>query len=184
MQDWIGAFEEEIKKRGIRPEEGLGTELFQFISTLTPIVNVDLLVINESGEVLLSWRDDEYCGKGWHIPGGCVRLLETFDKRIHLTALTELGFDVEYDPNPVLISEDIAGKRAVEYPGVERAHFVSLLFRCRVNEGSAAETVGCKTSTGECRWFRQVPDDYLKVQSFYKDFLSEVMRSGLYSFAK
>lgn len=46
------------------------------IALLTPIVNVDLLVIKE-GKILLAWRDDEQCGKGWHLSGGCLRLKES-----------------------------------------------------------------------------------------------------------
>ncbi len=178
MQEWINAFGEEIRKRGIRPEEGLGTEIFQFISSLTPIVNVDLLLLNDCGEVLLSWRDDAYCGQGWHIPGGCVRLLETLDKRIHLTALNELGFDVDYDPAPILISEDIAGRRITEYPNMERAHFISLLFRCYAKDSGAPKNLDYLNAPSQWRWFREIPDSFLDVQSFYKSYLSEVLQKN------
>ena len=33
--------------KGIKPEEGLGEELFLLVSSLVPIVNVDLLVYND-----------------------------------------------------------------------------------------------------------------------------------------
>lgn len=56
----------EIKKENIDPAEELGDELFIVVASLTPIV--------KDGDILLSWRDDEQCGAGWHLPGGCVRL--------------------------------------------------------------------------------------------------------------
>ena len=67
---------------GIKPEEGLGEDLFLLVSSLVPIVNVDLLVYNDKGQFLLTWRDDPHCGCGWHIPGGCVRFKETCEERI------------------------------------------------------------------------------------------------------
>ena len=33
------------------------------------------------------WRDDEQCGAGWHLPGGCVRLKETLEQRLHVCAM-------------------------------------------------------------------------------------------------
>lgn len=174
MQEWIESFGEEIRKRGVHPEKGLGTELFQFISSLTPIVNVDLLILNNRGEILLSWRDDPYCGRGWHIPGGCVRLLETLDKRIHLTAINELGIDVDHDPAPLLITEDIAGKRIAEYPNMERAHLISLLYRCNLKEYEMVNLNGNKIQN-HLKWFREIPDDFLEVQLFYKNYLSEIL---------
>ena len=48
----------------------LGRDIFHFVSSLTPIVNVDLLIKNEFGETILTWRSDEFYGPGWHLPGG------------------------------------------------------------------------------------------------------------------
>ena len=62
-----------ISLDGIHPEQGLGEELFLTVSSLVPIVNVDLLVYNDKGQFLLTKRDDPYCGRGWHVPGGCIR---------------------------------------------------------------------------------------------------------------
>ena len=56
---------------------------------------------------MFSWRDDEQCGAGWHLPGGCVRLKETLEQRLHVCAKSELGTDVLCDMKPVLITENI-----------------------------------------------------------------------------
>ena len=69
LKQAIHCFQEAMKSEGISPEKGLGTEGFRFASTLMPVVNVDLIVINEKKEFLLSWRDDPHSGTGWHIPG-------------------------------------------------------------------------------------------------------------------
>ena len=57
------------------PSKGLPQEIFFFISRITPMINVDLLIKDEKGRTLLAWRDDEFY-KGWHIPGGIIRFKE------------------------------------------------------------------------------------------------------------
>jgi hypothetical protein len=51
------------------PRSGLPEELFLFVSRLVPMVNVDLFISDDQGRVLLTWRDDEIFGAGWHVPG-------------------------------------------------------------------------------------------------------------------
>ena len=67
--------------------QGLPQELFWLVSSLTPIPNVDLLITDSRGCVLLAWRKDEFYGEGWHIPGGCIRYGETMMERLHKTCL-------------------------------------------------------------------------------------------------
>src|SRR6266496_3256908 len=107
-------------------ENGLPHELFVFLSRLMPLVNVDLLIRDERMGTLLTWRDDEDYGPGWHVPGGIIRYKETAEARIRLTARRELESDVEFDPDPIRIEEMIKPIRR------ERGHFVSLLYRCRL----------------------------------------------------
>jgi colanic acid biosynthesis protein WcaH len=107
------------------PRAGLPEELFLFISSITPMVNVDLLVRDDAGRILLSWRDDALCGTGWHVPGGVVRFQETLTERVRKTALLELGCEVVVtDPTPEFV-EFIRpdGPR-------ERSHFVTFLYHC------------------------------------------------------
>src|SRR5438105_4861558 len=49
---------------------GLPPEVFLFLSRVTPLLNVDLLIQDDRGRTLLTWRDDEFFGAGWHVPGG------------------------------------------------------------------------------------------------------------------
>ncbi|MDD5746082.1 MAG: NUDIX hydrolase, partial [Candidatus Omnitrophica bacterium] len=59
-----------LNEKVTNPSAGLPQELFYYISSITPMINVDLLVKDEKGRTLLAWRDDRYSGRGWHIPGG------------------------------------------------------------------------------------------------------------------
>lgn len=170
ISESIEQLKAEMRRERIEPERGLGQELFLFASTMMPVVNVDLLVVNERGEFLLSWRDDSHCGRGWHIPGGCVRLNETLAQRVEKTARNELGITVEHDSTPAWVFEifsneprdNIADQR-------ERSHFISLVFACRPKEpvktGGEAEA----PRPGELRWFSQLPPDLLAVQDCYRE---------------
>ncbi len=59
------------------PREGLPEDIFRFVTRIAPIVNVDLLMQDEAGRTLLTWRADEHFGAGWHVPGGIIRFEET-----------------------------------------------------------------------------------------------------------
>ena len=63
-------------------QTGLPEELFYFVSQLTPLINVDLLIKNQQGQTLLTWRDDRFHGPAWHIPGGIIRFKEKIEDRI------------------------------------------------------------------------------------------------------
>lgn len=174
MKKAIENFRQEMKKNCINPENGLGTELFLMVSSMTPILNVDLFITDAQGRVLLSWRDDQHCGKGWHIPGGCVRFKEILDTRIHMTAITELGADVHYNPRPLLVRENIAmDDLTVQVNRNERAHFISLLYDCKlVNQSKLADCDGQEIS-GHLKWFDKVPENFIQIQHYYRPFLSE-----------
>ena len=53
LEQAIHCFKEAMIQENVSPEKGLGTEGFRFASTLIPVVNVDLLVVNEKKEILL-----------------------------------------------------------------------------------------------------------------------------------
>ena len=72
------------------PSSGLPEELFLFVSRMTPMVNVDLLIKDENGRILLSWRDYKYDGTGWHVPCGIVRYKEKLETRILKVAEKEI----------------------------------------------------------------------------------------------
>lgn len=104
----------------------LPEELFLFVSRLSPLVNVDLLVQDDAKRTLLTWRSDRFYGPGWHVPGGVIRFQEAAADRIRAVAKRELGTAVDHDAAPVLVHENITLARR------DRGHFISLLYRCRL----------------------------------------------------
>jgi ADP-ribose pyrophosphatase YjhB (NUDIX family) len=148
------------------PREGLPLDVFEFVSRMTPLINVDLLIKDDRGRTLLTWRDDELFGSGWHVPGGIVRYKEPAADRIRACAREELGADVSFDETPLLLTEAIS-------PQETRGHHVSLLFRCRLltapTESLCAS--GDRPSSGEWRWHDGVPSALLEAHRHYARFL-------------
>ncbi len=159
---------------GVVAERGLGPELFHFVSSLTPIINVDLLVYNRKGQILLSRRDDPYCGIGWHIPGGCIRFKETFESRIRKVAEEELGLsDFTFDKEPIKVFEIKWNMDRQELENQnERAHFITLVFKCQASCNYQINNKGKQESeAGYLQWFDKLPDDLLSIQNCYRQIL-------------
>ena len=51
----------------INVKEGLGTDLYEAVSRLTPSISVEAVVKNsDASKTLLIWRNDKMYGPGWH----------------------------------------------------------------------------------------------------------------------
>ncbi|WP_049945437.1 NUDIX domain-containing protein [Butyrivibrio sp. AC2005] len=167
---------------GIDPRKGLPESLFLLTASLTPIPNVDLFVTDSNKRFLLSWRDDKYYGCGWHIPGGCIRMLETFEERVQKTAIEELGTSVICDNNPVLTVESLTVKdRFAENTNLQRTHNICMLFECKLPEGYSIDGFNAgktEKDQGYLRWFDYLPEDFLDVQvPLYKEFIERWLES-------
>ncbi|MBI5079290.1 NUDIX hydrolase [Candidatus Wolfebacteria bacterium] len=159
---------ETLEKYVPDPSKGLPDEVFFYISRTTPLVNVDLLIKDEKGRTLLSWRDDQYAGKGWHIPGGIVRFKETLETRIKKVAETEIGADVDFDPLPIAIEQCINGERDI------RGHSISILYKCFLSEKFILENNGLsQADVGYLVWHNSCPDNLLKVQEMYRKYINK-----------
>ena len=148
------------------PSAGLPQEVFFYISRTTPLANVDLLIKDEKGRTLLSWRNDRDCGRGWHLPGGIVRIGETLETRIKKVAETEIGADVRLDANPIAINQIINPERKV------RRHFISLLYKCFLS--SMFVPVNRRLSAkdnGYLKWHDFCPDDLLRFHEIYRKYI-------------
>lgn len=162
-----------ISLDNLHPEQGLGEELFLAVSSLVPIVNVDVLVYNSKGQFLLSKRNDPHCGRGWHVPGGCVRFKETCEERVRKVALRELGIqEVAVGKEPAKVFEIIENSHRPIANQNERAHFITLLYICRVSDDYQIDNGNLnEEDAGYVRWFDRLPDDLLTVQNCYREFI-------------
>ena len=153
-----------MDEEGVNPENGLPLDLFEYCTSLLPFVNVDLLIQNDEGQILLSWRKDNHYGTGWQIPGGIIRMLETIDERIQKTAVSEVGCRVSHEEEPIAVHENII---RVHRKGLknqlERAPNIALLYNCRVPDGFVIDNGGkSETEEGYLRWFDKFPENLLE----------------------
>lgn len=151
------------------PRAGVPEEVFLFLSRVMPLVNVDLLIKDDLGRTLLTWREDPFYGAGWHIPGGIIRYKERASARIEACAREELGVEVDFDAAPLIIFESI------EHGQRDRAHFMSMLYRCRLKTAldEKLRAVDGDPHPGQWRWFEDCPENLLPIQRPYRCFFDD-----------
>ena len=149
------------------PTTGLTEDVFFFVSRITPIINVDLLIKNEQNRTLLTWRDDGYYPPGWHIPGGIIRYKETISDRINAVAASELGTDIKFKKDPLAINEVIQPSRRI------RGHFISLLYECTLISSLDKNLEHEKgiPKPGQWVWHDKCPNDIIPVHEMYRKFI-------------
>lgn len=158
----------EIKMYIDNPMQGLPEDVFLFLSEMTPLPNVDLLVRDKTGCILLAWRNDPWWGSGWHIPGGIIRLKETFEERIQKTAQKELGTTVLYEKEPIEI------RQIINKEFKSRGHHITLVFECRVPDDYQIDNGNLtEHDTGFLRWHDHFPNQMLQCHEFYRKYFKE-----------
>jgi colanic acid biosynthesis protein WcaH len=149
------------------PENGLPKELFEFLTRLVPMINVDLLIVDERLGTLLTWRHDENYGPGWHLPGGIIRYKETAEARVRKTAERELEVGVEFEPVPIAIEHVVSQTRR------ERGHMISFLYRCRLAEAppERLRLNPVHPEAGQWEWHRGCPVNLIPEHDHYRKFI-------------
>ncbi len=147
------------------PSSGLPEEVFLFVSRITPLVNVDLLIRDENKRTLLSWRDDSVDGTGWHVPGGIVRFRESLETRLRKVAETEIGTIVEFDPVPIATNQIIRSQNI-------RGHFTSMLYKCFLSKTFVPKNTGLSSKdAGYLMWHDSCPENLIKVHEIYRNYI-------------
>jgi len=164
LENIIGILESSLKD----PSKGLPEEIFLFISSVTPMVNVDLLIKNKKDQTLLTWRDEDSYQTGWHVPGGIIRFKETAESRIEAVALNELGATVEFKKVPLAVNEIILPEMK------RRAHFISFLYECSLNSplNQKLKYEQGNPKPGEWMWHDKCPENIINVHdNIYRSFI-------------
>ena len=164
IKNIIDLLESSIKN----PRQGLSEEIFLFVSRITPIINVDLLIKNEQNQTLLTWREDGYYPPSWHIPGGIIRYKEAISDRIKAVAKNELGARVKFKKEPLAINEVIIPKRK------NRGHSISLLYECALTSPLDKNLKYEKgiPKPGQWAWHSKCPKNIISVHKMYRKFLN------------
>ena len=148
-------------------KSGLPLDIFYFVSRLTPLVNVDLLVKNERKQALLVWREDQYY-RGWHVAGGIIRFKEKIEDRIRAVAKNEFGATVEFEPQSIAMHEKFAPDRDI------RGHFLSLLYRTYLTS-EPDEKLRCTDPKNpqphQWLWHEGCPSNLIHQHEVYRKFI-------------
>ena len=105
----------------------LPQHLFNYVSSITPLISVELIITCPSNLVLLSWRDDGLYGPGWHLPGGIVRHKESLIHRIRQVAFNECSIDTFQSCTFLQVNQIMNPHRDL------RGHFIALVFRLTID---------------------------------------------------
>jgi ADP-ribose pyrophosphatase YjhB (NUDIX family) len=140
---------------------GIGKTLFESISRLTPAVSVELIIKSQDQRSsLLTWRDDELYGPGWHVPGGVVRFKETLTARVEKVLKNEVAASASKIEGPIGFHEIFNEKRD------KRGHFICFVYKVILVDDPPFRTKaqdGVITS-GSWRWFAKCPDNLIENQ--------------------
>jgi ADP-ribose pyrophosphatase YjhB (NUDIX family) len=156
---------EHLKRNIENPTKGLPQEIFDFVTSIMPMVNVDLLIKDENNRTLLSWRDDGYQAPGWHVPGGILRYKETLENRVNEVGLNEIGVTLSFDATPLSMNQMICGHST-------RGHAISFLYQCFVPAGvPLPNAYKPATEAGYLEWHSGCPENLIPVHEIYRRYI-------------
>lgn len=155
-----------------KPGNGLPEPIFYFATRITPIVNIDLLIISKKYGYFLTWRDDEFAGRGWHLPGGIVRINETLLERARHVSINEINLNIKNITGPFDMNEVIVKKNYY------RSHFVSFLFKCYLSEEEENFLLRLSKLNSSSKFFKSQPADLIKCHYIYKNHFNKKKSSN------
>ena len=155
------------------PRNGLPDDVFRLVTSLTPMVNVDLLIKNEDQHTLLTWREDEFY-RGWHVPGGIVRFKERMADRVAAVARTELGARVRINGAPLALNEVMHPTRDV------RGHFISILYACELASplDESRRQRSAQPKHGDWAWHASCPPQILRQHEMYRHLIEQKLQDA------
>lgn len=152
--------------------DGLPNHLFKYVSSITPIINVDLIIHNPNKGIILSWRADNFYGPGWHVPGGIIRFKENIVDRLRNVARQEINLKNDLEFSFIAINQIMNPNRDI------RGHFISLLFASKL-ENPYIENGGFKENeNGHFRWHKELPKNLIKQHKRYEKYIDKLISTG------
>ena len=154
-----------------KAQDGLPSHLFEYVSSITPIINVDLLVHNPCKGIILSWRSDKFYGPGWHVPGGIIRFKENFLDRLKYVARNEINSNEELEFNFISINQIMNPNRDI------RGHFISLLFSAETYQNNIENKGVNDGDNGFLKWHNSSPENLIKQHKRYETHIKQLIKN-------
>jgi len=151
----------------IDARKGLGKEIYEIVSRLTPSVCVELIIkCPTTDRTLLLWREDTLYGPGWHVPGGVVRFKELLLERVEKVLKTEIFATAKSIEGPIGTHEIFNHQRDI------RGHFISFVYKIELCTLPPEHLqAGINAKNGMWRWFERCPKNLIKNQQTLRQYL-------------
>lgn len=131
----------------------LGHEDYRKVLSSVPIVCVDCLVVNDSGEFLLVKRRNEPLKGQFWIPGGRLHKSERLTDAVHRKMREEIGVDVEILEN-VGFFEEFFDRSAENVEG--GVHSISIVYVVR----PLSYVIRLDGQSDDWGWFKKLPAQF------------------------
>ena len=125
----------------------LSDEMYNLIYSNSPRLCVDMIIKNESNQILLTKRDQEPYNGFWHTPGGRVRFRESIEDAIVRVCKNETG------ASPQQVKFVGYCEFLTEVQNGNKRHSVSLFFTMKVYGDLKDGT-----------WYSELPDNIIPEQ--------------------
>ncbi len=142
----------------------LPQHLFNYVSSITPLISVELIITCPSNLVLLSWRDDCLYGPGWHLPGGVLRYKESIIHRIRQVAFNECAIHSFQSCSFLQVNQIMNPNRDL------RGHFIALVFGIKINYIPKTDQGICKN--GSLRLFSSSPPNLIDQHRHFEQLIN------------
>ena len=104
----------------------MDSKAFLMVIDSTPLVSIDLILRNSSGQALLGLRNNSPAQGFWFVPGGRIRKNETLVQAISRISMIELNTDISIKEGKLLGAYDhIYSDNYQNIPGIN-THYVAL----------------------------------------------------------
>jgi len=137
----------------------------------TPLVSVDLIIGNSTGEVLLGQRLNAPCRGFWFVPGGIVRKNERIKGAIQRVSKNELGLSLDsHDMRFLGVFEHLYPDNFLGEDGVD-THYVVLAYETQVHDDVS---LVLDEQHSEAKWWRvgellQDPGVHENTKSYFRN---------------
>ena len=142
----------------------LPQHLFNYVSSITPLVSVELVITTPSKHVLLSWRDDGLYGPGWHLPGGVLRHKESLIDRIRTVASKECSVESFISCNFVQVNQIMNPNRDL------RGHFIAFVYHLCIDHDPTLDN--SILTNGSLSLFSSAPSNLIKQHLQFKSLIN------------
>lgn len=153
----------------------LPESLFLIGTFFFPQVNVELIIIINSS-VLLTWRDDLFGNKGWHLPGGIVRPNELIESRINEVLKTEVKISSEILASHTLLAYSEVFR--IIRPSI-RSHFISLVYAIQLDSICQSSILHAVKESQDIALFQAIPEDLIENHKRYSNLINNCLKSDV-----